>query len=34
MERGNKTLPVYVRKEVVGKAFVKTPVKTNEKDIA
>lgn len=30
MKRGNKTLPVYVRKEVVAKAFVKTPVKRNE----
>lgn len=33
MKRGKKTLPVHVRKEVVAKASVKTPVKRNKKDV-
>lgn len=34
MKRGKRTLPVNVRKEVVAKAFVKTPFKRNKKDVA
>lgn len=33
MERGRNILPFYVRKEVVGMAFVRTPVKRNKKDV-